>query len=85
MTLKMNTLRKCEDFLNQVVSKHPDQYTDINDLLQRHRNLQNSISMLRQNKENIEQENDLIKNEYSKIEKDKTDEILFLNIEISNL
>ena len=41
--------------------------------------------MLRANKENMDNENDTIKNEYSKIEKEKTDEILFLNIEISNL
>ncbi len=85
MSKKINSLKKCEDFLLKVVSEHPDQYQDINDLLQRYKNLQSSISMLEDRAQSIEEDYEKIKNEYSKIEKEKINEILLLNIEISSL
>ena len=85
LTKKMNSLKKCEDFLLKVVLDYPDQFSSISDLLLRHKNLQSSILMLEERAKNIENEYEKIKNEYSKIEKDKTNQIILLNIDISTL
>lgn len=81
----MNNLQRCEDFLQRVVERFPDQYQDIGELLQRYKNLQSSIGILRRNRVKVEQQNEKLKNEYSRVEKEKTDELVALNTEISQL
>ena len=83
MEAKMQNLKKCEEFLLKVVQKYPDQYTDISDLLQRYKNLQNSIKMLEESAKSTESQYEKIKDQYSNIEKEKTNQILLLNIDIS--
>ena len=85
LTTKNCSLQKCEVFLKKVINYYPDQYTEIPELLHRYKNLKDSIKMLEEQNNEIDVEKELIKQDYHKIDKEKTNEILLLNIELATL
>ena len=85
LATKSCSLQKCEVFLKKVTSYYPDQYSEIPEMLHRYKNLKDSIRMLEEQNGVIEVEKEGIKQDYNRIEKEKTNEILLLNIELASL
>ena len=76
---------KCHLFLQSVVDKYSDEYSDIPDLLQRYKNLESSIEKLEKQNSDLEKELQDTKSENKRIEKETANEILLVSNEIANI
>lgn len=82
---KVAALKKYDEYLAQVIAANQDQYQDINDLTQRYKTLEMSNKNLEQDQQKREADLERLRNETSKVDKEKTNQILLLNNEIAGL
>lgn len=78
-------LEKYNIFLTTVISQNQDQFQEIGEILSRHRNLSNSLGKLSKEEKRIENDLVTLKSNYSNYVKDKSNEILRLNLDIGKL
>lgn len=76
-------MKKYEDFLERVREKNSDEFSDISDILARYETLKKSHSSLSRKSQKLEEELQQIKLRRDQYEKERKDEMLELNIEIS--
>lgn len=85
MKSTLYTVRKYEEFLEQVREKYPDEFTDIGDILTRYSTLRNSYTELTERRRKLEEENEGLKRRKDELDKQSKENILELNISISHL
>ena len=78
-------LEKYNIFLTTVISQNQDQFQEIGEILSHHRNLSNSLGKLSKEEKRIENDLVTLKSNYSNYVKDKSNEILRLNLDIGKL
>jgi chromosome segregation ATPase len=83
--LKVNAMRKYENYLENVKDLHQDEYQELSDILSRYETLQRSNIKLKETMQRLEKELDDLKNEVAKYEKDMKTEIMQLNNDIAGL
>jgi chromosome segregation ATPase len=82
---KVTALQKYDEYLATVIANNQDQYQDINELLKRHETLQDNKSSLEDEKRKLELIVEDHKNGFLQIQKEKSNQILLLNNENSQL
>ncbi len=83
--LKVNAMRKYENYLESVKELHQDEYQELSDILSRYETLHRSNIKLKETMQRLERELDDMKNEVARYEKDMKTEIMQLNNEIAQL
>lgn len=81
----MTALQKYDEYLATVIANNQDQYQDINELVKRHETLQDNKSSLEDEKRKLELKVEDHKNGFLQIQKEKSNQILLLNNENSQL
>ena len=82
---KIEHLKKYDNFLIDVITKHSDLYEKKGDLIQRHETLKSANDRLELNRERYETRLDELKKKFVISDKEKSDELLQLNNEIAVL
>ena len=82
---QMNAMKVYEEFLEQVKERNPEEFTDINDILNLHTKLTNANEDLKRRQKELEEENAIMRQRIDHAEKLRNDQMLELNIEITDL
>lgn len=82
---KVASLKTYEKFLQDVVAKNQDQYSDIGELLIRHFTLKKSNDQLEIGRNRMESEQKNLKGQMNDFEKEHSNKVLLLNNEINAL
>lgn len=85
INLKVNAMKKYEEYLESVKERNSDEYSELQDILARYKTLKDSNEKLNKKMAELERELDGLKNQVVKYEKDMKTDIMQLNNEIAQL